>query len=269
MTTVKPLADPYRTLGVVRGANLDQVKAAHRQLAKLYHPDGSTGNEKRFLEVQEAYQLLSNPLRRIEWDRSHAPGPVHADGPVPGGSRGRRARPTGQSTDQGGGSGASAARAATRPARPARDGRSRSRTWSAERVPWWEDFRPGSRTQATDPEPPNDAQASNPDSTAPRDDRVPTQPSSATRDDDHGPVVDFDVFSRSSGAAWSMAARRHFRKGDEDLPSRGAWRYRGTQVVTGGEARKVAEEEAAAEDARQKRSTRRVDVDRPGDPEAK
>ena len=43
-----------------------------------------------------------------------------------------------------------------------------------------------------------------------------------------------------------MAARRHFRKGDEELPSRGAWRYRGTQVVTGAEARKVAAEEAAA-----------------------
>ncbi len=54
-----------------------------------------------------------------------------------------------------------------------------------------------------------------------------------------------DVFSRSSGTAWSMAARRHFRRGDEDLPSRGAWRYRGTQVVTGAEARKVAAEEAA------------------------
>jgi hypothetical protein len=42
-----------------------------------------------------------------------------------------------------------------------------------------------------------------------------------------------------------MAARRHFRRGDRDLPSRGAWRYRGTQVVTGAEARKVAAEETA------------------------
>jgi hypothetical protein len=42
-----------------------------------------------------------------------------------------------------------------------------------------------------------------------------------------------------------MAARRHFRRGDADLPSRGAWRYRGSQVVTGAEARKVAAEEAA------------------------
>jgi hypothetical protein len=56
---------------------------------------------------------------------------------------------------------------------------------------------------------------------------------------------DLDAHSRSSGAAWSMAARRHFRRGDRDLPSRGAWRYRGTQVVTGAEARKVAAEESA------------------------
>jgi len=55
--------------------------------------------------------------------------------------------------------------------------------------------------------------------------------------------LEFDVFDRSSGAAWSSAARRHFRRGTADLPSRGVWRYRGTQVVTGAEARKVAAEE--------------------------
>jgi len=62
--------------------------------------------------------------------------------------------------------------------------------------------------------------------------------------------MDVDVFSRSSGAAWSMAARRHFRRGDEELPSRGAWRYRGSQFVTGAEARRLAAEEAAEEAAR-------------------
>jgi len=56
-------------------------------------------------------------------------------------------------------------------------------------------------------------------------------------------VMDFDVFDRSSGAAWSSAARQHFRRGTSDLPSRGVWRYRGTQVVTGAEARKAAAEE--------------------------
>jgi len=41
-----------------------------------------------------------------------------------------------------------------------------------------------------------------------------------------------------------MAARRYFRKGDADLPSRGSFVYRGTQVVTGAEARQVKEDEA-------------------------
>jgi len=85
-------------------------------------------------------------------------------------------------------------------------------------VPWWEDFRPGAeRPREESPE----------QSAGPPDDTV----------------NDFDVYSRSSGAAWSAAARRHFRRGTDDLPSRGVWRYRGTQVVTGAEARKVAAEE--------------------------
>jgi hypothetical protein len=88
-------------------------------------------------------------------------------------------------------------------------------------VPWWNDFQPRQ---------PGDA--------APRD------PAGSEAPADRPETVDLDVFSRSSGAAWSMAARRHFRRGDAELPSRGAWRYRGTQVVTGAEARKVAAEEA-------------------------
>ena len=93
------------------------------------------------------------------------------------------------------------------------------RTWSAEHVPWWHDFRPGKRTRP-----------------------APAQPQPPAQPDAEGPN-DFDVFDRSSGAAWSAAARRHFRRGTDDLPSRGVWRYRGTQVVTGAEARKVAAEE--------------------------
>jgi hypothetical protein len=50
------------------------------------------------------------------------------------------------------------------------------------------------------------------------------------------------VYSRSSGAAWSSAARQYFRKAAEDLPSRGSFVYRGTQVVTGAKAREAAED---------------------------
>ena len=208
MASLKPTTDPYRVLGILRGADMEQVKAAHRRLAKLYHPDGASGEEARFLAVQEAYQLLSDPLRRREWDRRHAPGPVRpGPGPRPRSWPGAGAAPD-RTT-------ASPRRRKARPERPMRPAGQRTRTWTAERVPWWEDFRPGA-----DPRPPE------------------PQPSAA----DEAPN-ELDVFNRSSGAAWSAAARQHFRRGTDELPSRGVWRYRGTQVVTGAEARKVAAEE--------------------------
>jgi curved DNA-binding protein CbpA len=202
MALPKPSADPYRVLGVLRGATQAQVKAAHRSQAKRYHPDGSTGDEVRFLALQEAYQLLSDPIRRREWDRRHAPGPVRAA------DRGRRPA-------AGPAPAAGRYRGSARVRRPRATSTPRTRTWSAEHVPWWEDFRPGARPQPAGPVP------------SPRDEGT----------------NDFDVFDRSSGAAWSAAARRHFRRGTDDLPSRGVWRYRGTQVVTGAQARAVAAEE--------------------------
>lgn len=208
MARIKPALDPYRVLGVLRGATPAQIKAAHRHLAKRYHPDGTTGDEVRFLAVQESYQLLSDPLRRREWDRAHAPGPVRAAGA--GVPRGRTAADPGSAKSR-------PRRGATRVRRRRRTATPGKRTWSAEHVPWWEDFRPGANQ------------------------RPPAAPVRPHPDDDGG--NDFDVFDRSSGAAWSAAARRHFRRGTDDLPSRGVWRYRGTQVVTGAEARKVAAEE--------------------------
>jgi curved DNA-binding protein CbpA len=208
MASAKPTTDPYRILGVLRGADLAQIKAAHRRLAKRYHPDGATGDEERFLAVQEAYLLLSDPSRRREWDRRHAPGPVRAEGTT------RRRRPRGSG------------RPASRPPRRGRASGARTKTWSAERVPWWQDFRPRSSRREGSPKPSG------------------ADPTTGDRDAATTPLEsDPDVFSRSSGAAWSAAARRHFRRGDDDLPSRGVWRYRGTQVVTGAEARRVAAEE--------------------------
>jgi curved DNA-binding protein CbpA len=260
MRRAKPPSDPYHVLGLVRAADVEQIRAAHRQLAKRFHPDGSTADEQRFLAVQEAYQLLSDPLRRGEWDRRHAPGPVRANA-----ARARRSRSAGAASGRTRKAATVRQTAAARPRRPARDGRSRSHTWSAERVPWWEDFRPpqrrsnGDGTTERDTSTPGNSAASGPNA-APSDTMPPGGPAPDTGSNERpapkGPAVDFDVFSRSRGAAWSRAARRHFRKGDEDLPSRGAWRYRGTQVVTGAEARKVAAEEAAAEFARQRRAKR-------------
>lgn len=213
MASVRPTADPYRVLELPRGADLAQVKAAHRRLAKLYHPDASTGDEARFLAVQEAYLLLSDPLRRREWDRRHAPGPVRAT------ASSTTKRPNGRR------------RAADGVENEDRPTGGRTSAWTAERVPWWEEFTP--RGPGGGPRAPGGARARK---AAGADPAEPGGTPSAL-------AGESDVFSRSSGAAWSAAARRHFRRGDGDLPSRGVWRYRGTQVVTGAEARKVAAEE--------------------------
>jgi hypothetical protein len=52
-------ADPYRTLGLARGATLDEVKRAYRRLAKANHPDAAgSGGLARFLAIQAAYEQL-------------------------------------------------------------------------------------------------------------------------------------------------------------------------------------------------------------------
>lgn len=255
----RPADDPYRTLGILRGADPDEVRSAHRRLAKRFHPDGSMGDEQRFLAVQEAYQLLSDPLRRREWDRRHTPGPMPAGRPA-----GRWARPGSAEGDRpmsappGTPTAARDRRRTARPARPQPAPGARSTTWSAEHVPWWQDFSPRARRDD------GTASTSRPGAR----DRERRGRSAGTSDGDATPPgMDFDVFSRSSGAAWSMAARRHFRRGDEELPSRGAWRYRGSQVVTGAEARKLAAEEAAEEAAREA-ATREAATEEAATPDA-
>ena len=254
VSAMRKVPDPYRVLGVARGADAAQIKAAHRRLAKRHHPDAPGGDEDRFVAVQEAYQLLADPLRRREWDRSHAPGPVDAR------DRGSRASARAASArwtreDAGG------AYRRTRTARGAtgahrrddaasstasasgagRDPGARRATWSAEGVPWWEDFTPKGRAAT--------AAAGQAAAAAAGQAEAEQRAAHPRAAHDTRPAGDMDAFSRSSGAAWSSAARRHFRRDEATLPSRGAFRYRGTQVVTGAEARKVAEEEAAAQAA--------------------
>lgn len=58
--------NPFAVLGVGRDATQDEIKSAFRKLAKQYHPDKNPGDaaaEAKFKEINEAYQILSNPSR--------------------------------------------------------------------------------------------------------------------------------------------------------------------------------------------------------------
>ena len=63
--------DYYQTLGVAREAPADDVKKAYRKLARKYHPDVSRepDAEKRMKEVNEAYEVLSDPEKRAAYDQ--------------------------------------------------------------------------------------------------------------------------------------------------------------------------------------------------------
>ncbi len=71
--------DPYDILGVGRGATPDEIKKAYRRLAKQHHPDRNPNDksaEKRFKEVQAAYEVLGDADRRAQYDRFGAGGPA-------------------------------------------------------------------------------------------------------------------------------------------------------------------------------------------------
>jgi curved DNA-binding protein len=59
--------DYYQILGVPRTASQDEIKKAYRKLAMKHHPDKG-GNEEKFKEISTAYDILSNPEKRSEYD---------------------------------------------------------------------------------------------------------------------------------------------------------------------------------------------------------
>ena len=64
--------DYFQVLGVNRGADADAIKKAFRKLARQYHPDVNPGDqaaEARFKEISEAYEVLSDPDKRRQYEQ--------------------------------------------------------------------------------------------------------------------------------------------------------------------------------------------------------
>lgn len=59
----------YDILGVPKGVSKDEIKRAYRRLAHEYHPDKARGDEKKFREVNEAYEVLSDDAKRAQYDQ--------------------------------------------------------------------------------------------------------------------------------------------------------------------------------------------------------
>ena len=92
--------DPYKVLGLSKDASQDDIRKAHRKLVRRHHPDANPEDpraEERFKEMQRAYEVLSNPEKRREYDKRLRTSPRRSSSRPrarPGGSTGRGAAST-------------------------------------------------------------------------------------------------------------------------------------------------------------------------------
>lgn len=61
--------DYYELLGISKGASADEIKKAYRKLAVQHHPDKTGGDEAKFKEISEAYEVLKDPSKRQRYDQ--------------------------------------------------------------------------------------------------------------------------------------------------------------------------------------------------------
>jgi molecular chaperone DnaJ len=84
--------DLYKVLGVSKEASQEEIRRSYRKLARKHHPDANRDDpkaEERFKEIQHAYEILSNPEKRREYDEGPRAffGSQGAGRPGPGGAR--------------------------------------------------------------------------------------------------------------------------------------------------------------------------------------
>src|SRR3990167_7655257 len=63
------MRDYYKILEVDKSATKEEIKKAYRKLAHKHHPDKKGGDEKKFKDINEAYQVLSSDTKRAQYDQ--------------------------------------------------------------------------------------------------------------------------------------------------------------------------------------------------------
>lgn len=71
--------DYYSTLGINRGASPEEIKKAYKRMAMKHHPDRG-GDEKKFKEISQAYDILSNPQKKQMFDSGIDPNRTNSSG---------------------------------------------------------------------------------------------------------------------------------------------------------------------------------------------